>query len=294
MADFLEERLPIDVRMGASYADEYAVEITTTKNNAEYRRLLNPYPVRQFSINYTQLRSTLWSQVLALYHRAFGTYAGFRVKCIDDFSTNGNTSAPTAFDCDMQGISVGLYQLQKLYGLGAASLGIGYPYRTLFKPVAGTVKVGINGVEIATTPVANWSVVTTTGRVTFAANKTANVSGAISKAASAVIPCAGHTFLVGEAVHIFGCVGMTQINGLRGTITAISAGVSITVNINSSAFSTWTSGGVLNTRPQNGESVTAGCEFDLPCRFNSRIDVAHVAAEVREAGSIDIIELVAP
>ena len=98
MADFLEERLPIDVRMGASYADEYAVEIVTTQNNAEYRRLLNPYPVRQFSINYTQLRSTLWSQVLALYHRAFGLYAGFRVKCADDFSTNGNTATPTAFD----------------------------------------------------------------------------------------------------------------------------------------------------------------------------------------------------
>ena len=120
------------------------------------------------------------------------------------------------------------------------------------------------------------------------------VSGAISKAASAVIPCAGHTFLVGEAVHILGCLGMVEINGLRGNITAISAGVNITVSINSTAFGTWTSGGTLNTRPQTGESVTAGCEFDLPCRFNSRIDVAHVAAEVREAGSIDIIELVAP
>ena len=31
MADFLEERLPIDVRLGASYADEFAVEITTTR-----------------------------------------------------------------------------------------------------------------------------------------------------------------------------------------------------------------------------------------------------------------------
>ena len=51
---------------------------------------------------------------------------------------------------------------------------------------------------------------------------------------------------------------------------------------------------MLNTRPQTGELVYAGCEFDLPCRFNSRIDVAHVGAEVREAGTIDIIELVVP
>ena len=87
---------------------------------------------------------------------------------------------------------------------------------------------------------------------------------------------------------------MIEINGLRGNITAITPGVDITVSINSTTFSTWTSGGVLNTRPQTGELVYAGCEFDLPCRFNSRIDVAHVGAEVREAGSIDIIELVVP
>ena len=218
-------------------------------------------------------------------------YAGFRVRCMDDFSTNDNTSAPTATDQPMTLVSTGVYQLQTRYGLGGTSLAVGYPLRTIFKPVSGTVKVGVSGIEIQSS---GWSVDSSTGKVTFATNKTASVSGAISKAASAVIPCTGHAFAVGESVHISGVVGMTQINGLRGVITAISAGVSITVSINSTAFSTWTSGGVLNTRPQSGEPVTAGCEFDLPCRFNSRIDIQHVSADMREAGSIDIIELVTP
>ena len=291
MADFLEERLPIAVRMGASYADEYAVEITTTRGGAEHRRLIHPYPVRHFTINYTLGRSDLWGRVVNLYHRAFGMYAGFRVRCLDDFSTNGNIGTPTAADQPMALLSAGVYQLQTLYGLGGTALPIGYPLRTIFKPAVGTVKVGISGVEIAES---KWSLDSVTGKVTFAANKTANVSGAISKAASAVIPCSGHTFAVGESVYISGNVGMTQINGLRGVITAISAGVSITVAINSTAFSTWTSGGVLNTRPQSGEPVTAGCEFDLPCRFNSRIDIQHVSPDLREAGAIDIIELVNP
>lgn len=291
MADFLEERLPIDVRMGASYADEYAVEITTTRGGSEHRRLIHPYPVRHFTINYTLGRSDLWGRVVNLYHRTFGMYAGFRVRCLDDFSTNGNTAAPTATDQPMALISAGIYQLQTRYGLGSTALAVGYPLRTIFKPVAGTVKVGVSSVEIAAS---GWSVDSATGKVTFAANKTANVSGAISKASSAVIPCTGHAFVVGESVYISGNVGMKQINGLRGVITAISTGVSITVAINSTSFSTWTSGGVLNTRPQAGEAVTAGCEFDLPCRFNSRIDIQHVSHDMREAGAIDIIELVNP
>mgnify|MGYP001286597284 CR=1 FL=1 len=294
MSEFLEERLPVDVRMGATYADEYAVDITTTRGGSEYRRLIHNYPVRQFTVNYTLDRADLWTRIIALYHRAYGMYAGFRVRCADDYSTNAQTGAPTAFDDAMAGISVGLYQIQNYYGAGASPLGIGYPLRTIFKPVAGTVRVGIGLVEILNSPVVNWSVVTTTGRVTFSANKTANVSGTIPKAVAPVIPCAGHSFLVGESVHFFGVVGMTQINGLRGRITAISAGVSITIDIDTSGFSTYSSGGTLNTRPQNGEAVTAGCEFDLPCRFNSRIDIQHVAQNVREAGSIDIIELVTP
>jgi hypothetical protein len=220
-------------------------------------------------------------------------YAGFRVRCADDYSTNAQTGSPTATDEAMALVSTGVYQLQNYYGAGASPLGIGYPLRTIFKPVAGTIRVAVSSVEILNSPVVNWAVDTATGKITFSANKTATIT-AISKAASAVISCSGHTHLVGEYVYISGVAGMTQINGQRAQITSISAGVSITVAINSTAYSTYTSAGVTNTRPQPGESVSAGCEFDLPCRFNSRIDIQHISQNAREAGSIDIIELVTP
>ena len=66
---------------------------------------------------------------------------------------------------------------------------------------------------------------------------------AVSKAAQAVVYCAGHTFAAGESVYITGVVGMTQINGIRALVTA-TAGTTITVAINSSAYSTYTSGGI--------------------------------------------------
>jgi uncharacterized phage protein (TIGR02218 family) len=64
----------------------------------------------------------------------------------------------------------------------------------------------------------------------------------ITKASSAVVTVGAHTFVVGDVVEFSGVGGMTEINGLTGTITAIGD-TTITVNINSSGFTTYTSGG---------------------------------------------------
>ena len=289
MADFLEERLPIDVRIGASYGDEYGVEITATRSGAEYRALVNPFPVRHFVVEYTKDTAAFWDTVLALYHRAYGMYAGFRVNCKDDNSTNGRTSAPTATDQPLALVSTGVYQLQKEYGAGATPLAIGRPKRILFKPVAGSALVSISDVTIRT---ADWTLDSTTGRITFSANVSKAITG-ITQAASAVVTVGSHAYSVGQSVHFSGVVGMTQINGRRGTITAFS-GTTITVDINSTTFTAYASGGTVNTRPQSGESVKGGCYFDIPARFNSRIDVRHIGASHRESGSIDLIELLNP
>ena len=98
MASFLEERLPIDVRIGMSYADDYAVLITQTASGAEYRKLVQPFPVRSFHVNFTTDQADLWERVLALYHRSRKSFFGFRVKCLDDFSTNNLTGVPTPLD----------------------------------------------------------------------------------------------------------------------------------------------------------------------------------------------------
>lgn len=73
---------------------------------------------------------------------------------------------------------------------------------------------------------------------------TALIAG-ISKAASAVVTtAASHALVVGETVTFSGVVGMTQINGLTGTVTAVGDSTHFTVNINSSGFSVYVSGGL--------------------------------------------------
>jgi uncharacterized protein (TIGR02217 family) len=287
---FLEERLSANVRAGVKYGDDYNVEVTKSANGARYHRLVHPYPERRFQVFYTQLRGDLWDQALSLYHRVYGKYAGFRVKAIDDYSTNARTGTPTAFDQSLALVSTGIYQLQVAYGGTGAVLDIGKPVRTIFKPVSGTVKVGIGSLEVPITTM--WTVDTTTGKITFAANKTASITS-ITQAASAVLTVGAHSFAVGESVHISGVSGMTQINSQRGQITSIGA-TTITVAINSSAFSAYASGGTVNTRPQAGESVLGGCEFDIPCVFDTSIDISTLSPEARETEVIELVELLNP
>jgi uncharacterized protein (TIGR02217 family) len=287
---FLEERLPVGVRAGVKYDDDYNVEITKTKSGGEYRRLVHQYPERHWTVFYTQHTADLWDQILSLYHRVYGKYAGYRVKALDDYTTNNRTGAPTAFDEELALVSAGVYQLQVSYGGNGTPIDIGKPVRTIFKPVSGSVKVGIDALEVPITTM--WTVDTITGKVTFTANKTASVTG-ITQAASAVLTVGAHSFAVNESVHIAGVVGMTQINNQRGQITAVGA-TTITVNINSSAYTAYTSGGTVNTRPQSGETVYGGCEFDIPARFDSTVGVGALSSDVRETDRIEIVELLNP
>lgn len=291
MADpFIEERLTLEVRYGASYGDEYATEITTTKGGKEYRRLLHPYPVRYFNIAFVMDEQGIDSKVLDLYDRCFGSYAGFRVRAADDYSTNGKTASPTAIDQQLALVSVGIYQLQKVYGSLSPILSIGRPIRTIYKPVANTTRIAIGAVEITNVGGTRWSVDTTTGLVTFAANKTRSVTN-ITQASQAVVTIGSHAFANGDVVHFSGVAGMTEINNLRGTV--VNTGVNdITVDINSSGFAAYASGGTINTNPQSGESVTGGCEFDIPCRFNTRVHIEHTAPGIRSAQGIEIKELI--
>lgn len=71
----------------------------------------------------------------------------------------------------------------------------------------------------------------------------------ISQAANASIT-ATHSFTTADIgvtwVTFSGVVGMTQINTLRGQITGVTSTTSFTVNINSTSFTAWGSGGIAN------------------------------------------------
>jgi uncharacterized protein (TIGR02217 family) len=291
MPSFLEDRLPINIDYGSSFGEQYAVEIDTTANGNEYRRLRHNAPLARYDLSF-DMRQQLWvmDEVVSLYHRVFGKFAGFRVKNLADYSSNGYTGVPAFGNQVCSLVSAGVYQLQKSYGGAGGTISVGRPIRTVFKPVVGTVVIGMAG---AAYPSAQWSVNTTTGRVTMTANKSGTIT-AITKAAQSVVTIGAHTFGVGESVGFTGAVGMTQINGLRALITA-STGTTITVAINSTAFDTYTSGGTVQTNPIGAEQVTAGFEFDLPMRFDSDISgLTFDTFDTLSTGGINLVEILNP
>lgn len=274
---FLEERLNVDaVVLGASYVDEYNVEVVETTGDQEYRRLVNPFPKRRFRLDFNIDVSLAYSNVLNLYHKCFGRFKGFRVRCLDDFSTNGATGTPTHLDQPLVKVGTRQYQLRKVYNNGGE--------RTLFKPVTGTVKIGIKGSD----KTAMATVDTVTGIVTLLATALYAITS-ITKAASAVVTIGAHSLTNGDQVLFSDVVGMTQMNGLTGTITAITA-TTITVNINSTAFGTWTSGG----RVEAFNAVTGGCEFDIPVRFDTAVEVTQDEYVLRSLQGVELIELINP
>ena len=289
MADFLEERLLETIRYGSSWQDAYAVDTSSTSGGSEYPRLIHPYPVREFDVSYLLSRDDLFAYLLNLYHRAHGTFGAFRARCYDEWSSNGATGTPTAFDQVMGLVSAGVYELRKYYGTDGTAGATGYPHRKIKKPVAGTVLVGIGTTSIRS---ADWSVVTTTGVVTFAADVTASISS-IGQSNPAVLTVGAHSFVTGMSVQISSVNGMTQINGLRALVTSYDA-THITVAINSSAFSSYTSGGVVHTRPQTGEQVTAGFEFDFPVCFADPLPVGMDYHNHRNVDSVRLRERLNP
>ena len=290
MADFLEEVLYSTVKYGSSWQDEYSVQVVETSGGQEYRSLTHPFPKRTFVLDFELATADMWPNIIDLYHRAHGTYAGFRAWCHDEDSSNGPLGTPTAFDQPMGLISTGVYELRKYYGIAGTAGSTGYPHRKIKKPQSGTILVGIGATAIRS---ADWSVVNSTGIVTFAADQTRAVTS-ITKAPQAVLDVgAGHPFVSGMSVQVSGVAGMTQINGLRALVTTTGA-TTITVAINSTAFSTYTSGGVVHTRPQSGETVTAGFRFHFPVRFKTVLPIGQDYPLHRVVDGVEFIELLNP
>lgn len=285
MAAFLDERFPTDIDYGSEFETVFANSTSRTVGGGEYRKLEHPYPMFTLDVDFTRMHNEVVARIVDLNMRASGTFRPFRVKNYVDYSTNNYRGTPTALDQPMPLVSAGVYQLTRWYGNSADPL---CTRRRLRKPVAGTVLVGVAG---AVYPSGQWSVDNATGLVTMAANKTGTIT-AISKASSAVITVA-NSMAVGESVVISGVAGMTQINGIRALITARDAS-SITVAINSAAFSTYTSGGTVNTRPQAGESVTAGAMFDIPMRFTEDLSGSFTSYGILSVSGVGLVEVLNP
>ncbi|MGJ0395003.1 MAG: phage distal tail protein, Rcc01695 family [Methylocystis sp.] len=161
MSDFHEVRFPLDVSLGGRGGPERRTEIVTLGSNREARNARWAHSRRRYEAGYGVKSLAQLAQIIEFFEERRGRLYGFRWRDRADCASCAPGAAPGSTD---QTIGVGdgaraAFQLSKTYG-GAFS-----PYaRDIVKPVAGTVRVAIDGVEISAPDA---SVDAATGIVTF-------------------------------------------------------------------------------------------------------------------------------
>jgi uncharacterized protein (TIGR02217 family) len=275
MGDFYDDDVfPEEIDVRSSIGPEFYTEVVEfgVENVTESRNAVWPYPRNKYNIAKVIPDSATWNLVLDWFTVMRGRYTGFRVKDWSDYKSC-RVDQTEAFDDQIIGAGDGttlIFQVVKNRTLPNKTIA-----KSIKKTIAGTVAVGISNVSsgdiqlgTAATPI-GWTVDDDTGLVTFDADITKSISTITQAAEADVTTTATHGLAIGDTVYFSGVVGMTQINGLRGTVTSLPTTSRFTVDINSTGFTAYSSAGTINTAPQSGESVLAGYQFHVPVRFDT-------------------------
>lgn len=166
---FHEVRFPDDISRGARGGPERRTQIVELASGDEERNASWADSRRRYDAAYGVRRADDLARVVAFFEARNGRLHGFRWKDWGDCKSCLPSQTPTALD---QPLGTGdgattAFQLVKRYVSGSQTW-----VRTIAKPVAGTVRIALDGVE----QVVGWAVDATTGLVTFGTAPAAGVA----------------------------------------------------------------------------------------------------------------------
>lgn len=157
---FYETRFPADIGAGATGGPRRVTDVVTLRSGFEERNSIWQHSRRQWDAAYGVKTADDLHSVIEFWEAMGGRAHAFRWKDWADFKSVAPRQAVTPTD---QAIGTGdgatlAFQLVKAYATGGATYS-----RPIKKPVAGTVRVAVNGSEA----MSGWAVDTTTGIVAF-------------------------------------------------------------------------------------------------------------------------------
>lgn len=166
---FHEVRFPDNISRGARGGPERRTQIVELASGDEERNASWANSRRRYDVAYGIRRADDLAVVVAFFEARNGRLHGFRFKDWGDHKSCLPSQVPAPTD---QPIGTGdgtatAFQLVKRYASGGQIW-----TRTITKPVAGTVRIALDGAE----QLSGWSVDTTTGVVTFGAAPGAGVA----------------------------------------------------------------------------------------------------------------------
>ncbi|MBD9529118.1 DUF2460 domain-containing protein [Paracoccus sp. PAR01] len=158
---FHEIRFPDNISRGARGGPSRRTQIVELASGDEERNASWANSRRRYDVSYGIRRADDLAAVVAFFEARNGRLHGFRFKDWSDYKSGLPSAVPAPTD-HLIGTGNGAqtaFQLVKRYTSGSQSW-----TRTITKPVAGTVRVAVNGVEATS----GWLAGYTTGIVTFA------------------------------------------------------------------------------------------------------------------------------
>jgi uncharacterized protein (TIGR02217 family) len=158
---FHEVRFPEAIGRGARGGPERRTQVVELASGDEERNASWANSRRRYDVSYGIRRADDLAAVVAFFEARNGRLHGFRFRDWSDYRSGPPSQTPSPLD---QPIGTGdgtttAFQLVKRYASGSQAW-----VRSITKPVAGSVRVALGGVE----QVSGWSVSTTTSLVTFA------------------------------------------------------------------------------------------------------------------------------
>ncbi len=162
MTSFHEVLFPLDVALHAGGGPERRTQVASAGSGRETRNQRWAHSRRRYDAGYGIKSLASISAVLAFFEERRGMLYGFRWRDRMDCTSSPINGAPSPFDQLIgEGDAVNrTFRLTKTYGTLA-------PYvRPIIKPVAGSIRVCVAGVEM--TDGVEFAADTTSGAVTFA------------------------------------------------------------------------------------------------------------------------------
>lgn len=148
---FHEIQFPNDIAYGATGGPEFATSVVATASGYEQRNINWSSARGRWDVASGLKKQTQLDTLIAFFRARKGRAHGFRFKDWTDYKA-------TAQALGTGNATITTFQLIRTYSSGGST-----DVRTINKPVAGTVKVYLAGVQ----QMSGWSVNTTTGVITF-------------------------------------------------------------------------------------------------------------------------------
>lgn len=204
MPAFHEVQFPVDISRGSSGGPMRVTDIVPLRSGFEERNSIWADSLHQYDAGIGLRDMTDVYEVKKFFEARKAKLYGFRWKDWSDFKSGDPTVAVTPLD---QAIGTGdgataTFQLKKTYTSG------GYSYvRNIKKPVSGTVRVSVAGVEKTITT--HWTVNLTTGIITFTGGNIPTLGQAVTAGFEFDVPARFDQDMLNINVELFN-VGEVQ------------------------------------------------------------------------------------